>query len=147
MALTTTRGRRRIGRRGRARGQSLVEFALILPVFLLIAFGTIDFGLALDASLSVSNAAREGARLGTTQPSVAAIESRVRAVAGRLNNATLSISVSCKTAAGAACAGGMAGATSGTSVVVRVTYPYPMITPIAFGTSIPLSSTVEMRVE
>jgi len=41
----------------------------------------------------------------------------------------------------------MAGATSGTTVVVTVGYNYPMITPIAFGTVIPLTSTAQMRVE
>ncbi len=150
MALTTIKGHRRIGQAGhfgRTRGQSLVEFAVVLPVFLMIAFATLDFGVAIDTSLTVSNAAREGARLGTTQPSVAAIQGRVREVAGRLDDPNLTISVSCKTSGGAACPGGMAGATAGTSLVVRVGYPYRVMTPIAFGTTIPLSSTVEMRVE
>ena len=131
----------------RNRGQSLVEFAIILPVFLMIAFGTIDFGLAFDASIGVSNAAREGARLGATQPSTSAITARVQEVAGRLNNANLSVTVSCKTSGGAACPGGVAGATTGGSIVVRVTYSYHLMTPIAFGTAIPLASTAEMRVE
>lgn len=138
--------RRREGRR-RTRGQSLVEFALILPVFLLIAFAIVDFGLAFDASIGISNAAREGARSGTTKPTAAAITARVQAVAGRLNNTRLTVTITCKTATGAACPGGLPGATSGSSVVVRVGYGYPMLTPIAFGTVIPLSSTAEMRVE
>lgn len=133
------------GRRGR--GQSLVEFALVVPVFLLIAFGIFDFGLAFDASLTISNAAREGARSGVTVPNSAAITTRVRDVAGRLNDSNLTVTVSCKTAAGAACPGGLAGATSGTTIVVIVGYTYRMITPIAFGTTIPISSTAQMRVE
>jgi Flp pilus assembly protein TadG len=131
----------------RSRGQALVEFALIVPIFMLIAFGTIDFGLAFDASIGISNAAREGARAGVTTPTSAAITARVEEVAGRLNTSALTVAVSCKTAAGAACAGGMNGAVSGTTVVVTVGYSYPMITPIAFGTRIPLSSTAQMRVE
>jgi Flp pilus assembly protein TadG len=136
----------RVSRR-RTRGQALVEFALIVPVFMLIAFGTIDFGLAFDASISVSNAAREGARAGTTTPSVAVISARVREVAGRFNDSLLTIDVSCKTAGGSACPGGLGGAVTGTTIVVTVGYSYPMITPIAFGTRIPISSTAEMRVE
>jgi Flp pilus assembly protein TadG len=131
----------------RRKGQALVEFALIVPVFLMIAFATIDFGMAFNASLTISNAAREGARAGVTTPTATAIQNRVRAVAGSMNDSKLTIGVSCKTAAGAACAGGMAGAVSGTTVVVTVSYSYPMITPIAFGTVIPLSSTAQMRVE
>lgn len=49
--------------RRRARGQSLVEFALILPIFLLMIMGVVDFGRAIYAYNAVSNAAREGARL------------------------------------------------------------------------------------
>jgi Flp pilus assembly protein TadG len=135
------------GRAERARGQTLVEFAVILPVFLLIAFAIVDFGSAFDASISIGNAAREGARLGVVDPSTAAITARVRETAGRLDNSNLSVTVSCQTDAGSPCPGGMAGATSGTSVIVTVSYSYPMITPIAFGTIIPLSSTAEMRVE
>ncbi len=118
-----------------------------MPVFLMIAFGTIDFGLAFDGSMIITNAAREGAREGVTNPSTTAITARVREVAGRLNNSGLTVNVSCRTAAGAACSGGMAGATTGTTLVVTVNYSYPMITPIAFGTVIPLSSTAQMRVE
>jgi Flp pilus assembly protein TadG len=118
-----------------------------MPVFAVMLFGVVDFGLAFDASITVSNAAREGARLGATQPSSTAITARVRTVAGRLNNTNLTVTITCKTASGSACTGGLAGATTGTSIVVRVDYSYPMITPIAFGTRIPLTSTVEMRVE
>ena len=137
----------RVRRSWRERGQSLVEFAIVLPVFLVIAFGIFDFGMAFDESLTISNAAREGARYGVTDTSTTNIASRVRTTAGRLNDSNLAVTVSCKTAAGAACAGGMAGAVSGTTLVVTVTYSYRMITPIAFGTTIPIASTAQMRVE
>lgn len=48
----------------RIRGQSLVEFALLLPVFLLLVMGVIDFARAYGVLQVVTNAAREGARLG-----------------------------------------------------------------------------------
>ena len=44
------------------RGQALVEFALILPVLLVILLGTFDAGRLIFAYNSVSNAAREGGR-------------------------------------------------------------------------------------
>jgi hypothetical protein len=43
-------------------GQGLVEFALVLPVFLLIVFGMIDVGRVIWATDDITNAAREGAR-------------------------------------------------------------------------------------
>src|SRR4051812_46748295 len=49
--------------RRRTRGQALVEFALILPVFLIMLMGVIDLGRAIWAQNSLAAAAREGARL------------------------------------------------------------------------------------
>lgn len=46
------------------KGQSLVEFALILPLFMLIVLGIFDFGRAIYAYSALHNAAREGARYG-----------------------------------------------------------------------------------
>lgn len=53
----------RARRRSRAqRGQSLVEFAIVLPVFLLVLFGLIDFTRLLFTYISVVNGARELSR-------------------------------------------------------------------------------------
>lgn len=51
---------RRLIRGGR--GQSLVEFALTLPILMILIFGIIDFGMALRSYISLTNATREGAR-------------------------------------------------------------------------------------
>ena len=48
----------------RARGQTMVEFALALPVFLLLVFGVIEFGRLLMTYSAVFSAAREAARYG-----------------------------------------------------------------------------------
>lgn len=45
------------------RGQSLTEFALILPVFLLVLVGLLDIGRAIYAYNTVANAARTAARV------------------------------------------------------------------------------------
>lgn len=60
-------GRRRRSRRGR--GQALVEFALVIPVFLLVLFGLIDVGRFVYLNSTLSQAAREGARLGSVEAS------------------------------------------------------------------------------
>lgn len=43
------------------KGQALVELALILPVLLILAMGTLDVGRVFSGYLSLANAAREGA--------------------------------------------------------------------------------------
>ena len=52
-------------RRQCIRAQNLVEFALIFPVLMLFVFGVIDFGRVFHVLIAISNAAREGARIGT----------------------------------------------------------------------------------
>lgn len=44
-------------------GAAAVEFALILPILLILVFGIIDFTRALNASVSATHAAREGVRV------------------------------------------------------------------------------------
>jgi Flp pilus assembly protein TadG len=48
----------------RQRGQGVVEFAVVLPVFLFILISILDFGRAIYAYSVVANCAREGARRG-----------------------------------------------------------------------------------
>jgi hypothetical protein len=48
--------------RSRERGQALVEFALIVPLFLLIVVGVIQFGVGLNYWLDLNRIANQGAR-------------------------------------------------------------------------------------
>jgi Flp pilus assembly protein TadG len=48
-----------------AGGQSLVEFALVFPIFLLLLFGLIDIGRFVYSANALNEAAREGARFGS----------------------------------------------------------------------------------
>jgi hypothetical protein len=52
-------------RRGDGRGQSLVEFTLIVPVLMVILFGMIEFGFVFTHDLTLEYATREGARAGS----------------------------------------------------------------------------------
>ena len=45
-------------------GSNLIEFALVLPLLLVLMFGIVDFSLALFDKAVITNAAREGARAG-----------------------------------------------------------------------------------
>lgn len=51
------------GRGSRSAGQALVEFAFIFPLIALIAFGFIDVGRAVFASNTLTNSARQAARV------------------------------------------------------------------------------------
>jgi TadE-like protein len=51
-------------RRSGARGQSLVEFAVSVPVFVMLLFGMLEFGFAFTHNLTLEYATREGARTG-----------------------------------------------------------------------------------
>lgn len=63
------------GRPGRAtsrmqgRGQALVEFALVVPIFLLLFFGIVDAGRVIYMNSVLSQAAREAARAAAVEAS------------------------------------------------------------------------------
>jgi len=59
--------------RRRPRGQALVEFALIVPIFILLLVGILDLGRAIYAYNTVANASREGVRVGIVNQNVGAI--------------------------------------------------------------------------
>lgn len=134
--------------RKREDGQSLLEFALVIPIFLLVLFAIVDFGMAFHAWITVTNSAREGARLGSVHATAAAIEQRVRDTADTLDQANLAVTVT-----NADDQGGQ----PGESVVVDVSYSYSLITPLAdllnlvSGGTIPntlsLDSVADMRLE
>ena len=55
----------RVRRRSGARGQSLVEFALVLTPLFLILLGIIQFGFIFNSYITITNATREAAREGS----------------------------------------------------------------------------------
>jgi Flp pilus assembly protein TadG len=50
-------------------GVAAVEFGLVLPVLMIVLLGIIDYGHVFMVKLAMTNAAREGARVGITLPS------------------------------------------------------------------------------
>jgi hypothetical protein len=57
-----------IGRRDRAGGQALVEFAIAVTVFLMLVMAIVDFGRAIYQFNGVAQAAREVARVTSVHP-------------------------------------------------------------------------------
>lgn len=69
-------------RRKERHGTAVVEFAVVAPVFLLLAFGMIEFGRMVMVEQILADAAREGARLAafngvSDAEAVAAVEARL----------------------------------------------------------------------
>jgi Flp pilus assembly protein TadG len=100
-------------------GSNLVEFALVLPLLLILVFGIIDFGFALYDKAIITNAAREAARFGIVyadpRPGQTAIENVAKNyLSGRLVNFQTSLVT--VTAA--------PGVNSGDLVSVQVHYTY-----------------------
>jgi hypothetical protein len=140
--------KRHQGRPDRERGQSIVELAFVLPVFLVIVLATIDFGLALKSWITITNAAREGARYAAVTCVNAADDSEV---ISETEDASADLADDVEVTV-ANCPGDTAD-----SVVVTVEYTYELITPLAgmlsflggdgLADSIDLSSSSDMRLE
>jgi len=77
----------------RERGQTLVEFALILPIMLLLIFALVDFGRGFYTWLIVTNGAREGARVGATQQDYNAIMTRIRDATSTLDPGRMTVTI------------------------------------------------------
>jgi Flp pilus assembly protein TadG len=60
-SVSAQHGRNRCLRRGQS-GQSLAEFALMLPILMMICLGVLDLGRCFFTYISLTNAAREAAR-------------------------------------------------------------------------------------
>jgi hypothetical protein len=77
-------------------GQAILEFAIVSMAFLMIVFGTIDFGRAIYMYSQLQNSVREGARYGKMNPAATtAIEAVVIGNASSLNLRPDDIDVSC----------------------------------------------------
>ena len=68
----------RVNARGHSRGQALVEMALVIPIFLLILVSLFDLGRAVFAYNTLTNAAREGARMAIVNQNVTSIVARAK---------------------------------------------------------------------
>jgi hypothetical protein len=135
--------------RRKHRGQALVEFAIVLPVFFLVVAGMFDLGFGIYSDLTLINAAREGARLGVIDPgNKPAIEDRVRAMADNLDGSRLTVTIKCERPSGSSftpCTGTKW--QPGDATRVKVDYTHVAFFPLLFGTEIPLSSETRMRIE
>jgi PKD repeat protein/Flp pilus assembly protein TadG len=122
----------------RSAGQALVEFALVIPVMLLLLVIAVDFGRLFFSYIEITNAAREGAAVGSHAPSNLI---QIQATAGQETSSqrqggenALTITTSCKDSFGVALAnctlaqGGAAG--GGNTITVKVDEKFTFLTPL-----------------
>ena len=74
----TMRRRTRNASAHRSRGQALVEFALVIPIFLLLLVALFDLGRAVFSYNTLTNAVREGARMAIVNQDVPSIVARAK---------------------------------------------------------------------
>lgn len=123
--------------RERIRGQGLVEFALVLPLFLLLIFGVTEFGRAWMTRNILTGASREAVRIAAVQGNAASALSRANSVlsSAGISGATVNIVDD--------------GVPYGTCIVT-VSYDFPVAAAriLALSSnSIPLSTSTSMRKE
>ena len=127
--------------RRRGRGQALVEFALVLPILLLIILGVVDFGRAVYGFNTIGNAARVGGRVAIVSQTQATIE-----------NAAIGAAISLGTQPGDVLItypGCGSPKTIGCIASVTVSYTFRPITPIIgqIWSTINMSSTTKLPIE
>jgi Flp pilus assembly protein TadG len=129
----------------REEGAAAIEFALLLPLLMLILFGIIEFGLVFYSQEVITNASREGARygivIGSPRPTTGQIQGVVNTY---LTNAGLTAGGATVTVTGAQGA-------SGSDLTVAVVYPYTFLVLPNFAAglsdSLNLNATTVMKLE
>ena len=139
----------------RSRGQGLVEFALVLPILLVVFAAAADFGRAFYAYVAIENAVKEGAVYGARNPLCATpttacidpnnVQWRVRNETKVINQdgTQLNPTIECQDGTTGVAHADLRDCTAGDRYVVRLSYQFNMITPILgamLGNSVTLSS-------
>ena len=116
------------------RGAAAVEFALVLPLLLLLVLGVIEFSRVYNVQISLSNAAREGARTMAIHNDPARAKTAASLAAPSVNPALTTGDV---TVSPAACA-------AGSAVTVTIDYEVDLLTGY-FGVTLPLTGKGVMQ--
>jgi Flp pilus assembly protein TadG len=123
-------------------GQGIVEFALLLPILLLLIVGVFDLGRAFHALITITNAAREGARYGTLHASDedGMVQAAVNEAAGSgIDITTGDVDISCTEVNGRCVRGG--------ALTVTVHYTFESILNLFIPTTIDMQRSIVMDVQ
>ncbi len=139
--LRATRWAKRWWLDPRNEGQALVEFALIIPILLVIVMGILDFARAYNVNQVVTNSSREGARVAILSASTGTN------VTTTVNTYIASANLpGCVTAGGNWGGGGVSGGATTVTVTCNFTTLTGTLIPGWSGT-FPISQTTTMRHE
>jgi Flp pilus assembly protein TadG len=119
-------------------GASAVEFAIIAPLLVLLALGTVEFGRAFQVQGTLSAAAREGVRSMALQNNAATARSTTESVASSLRPALKDGDIAFTPASCPAVY------TPGATVTLTITYREPFLTGL-FGAGVTLKASGVMR--
>lgn len=142
-----------------ADGAAAVEFALVAPLFIILVFGLISFGIVFGQNLALGNGAREAARSGVVENRTCGqIRTSAKDAATSIAMQGTAVTVSIKRGQSAAtavdaCTGGDAvtpctGSAAGDSIYVRLDFTSHLIIPLAIvKDTFPLSGSGVFRCE
>jgi Flp pilus assembly protein TadG len=116
------------------RGAAAVEFALVLPVLIVLILGIVEFGRVYNVQISITNAAREGARTMAIENSPADAQTAAILAAPSVNPAISEGDVDVSPA----------DCEAGETATVTITYTVELLSGY-FGAQIPLTGTGVMR--
>jgi Flp pilus assembly protein TadG len=122
------------------RGQTMVEFAFVLPIFAVLLFGIVQFGLAFNNYITLTDAVRAGARKAAVSRNLAdpsgACRAQVLSAGDTLDQTELGRNLSCSSSW-----------SPGSDVTVHADYPYDikLLNWVVFSGR--LNSTMKERVE
>lgn len=120
------------------RGAAAVEFAMVLPLLLLLVIGISDLGRAYSAQTTLSSAAREGVRVMALQNDAAKARAAAKSAAPNLALSDSQISVSPTSCA-------VSPSTPAASATVTISYPFAFIAGGFLHSSITLTGRGVMR--
>lgn len=143
-------------RKHRSRGQSLVEFALILPIMMVLLAAVLDLGRVFYATITLNNAAREGAFQAAQTPdsfqSGQPCNTATNLVVCRVQLESKGTAVSiADTAITRTCSVSGCPEQAGSTVTVGVTGQFQLLTPLLSvifgGQTIPMSASATAQLE
>jgi Flp pilus assembly protein TadG len=112
----------------RERGQSLVEFAIVLPILVVLLLGVVDAARLIWTYVALAEAAQEGALYGSQDPNPTRIRARVQQSSSAPEVTGAAVTPTCPSG----------------KVAVTVSFPLPLITPVGaqiFGGTFTVSAT------
>lgn len=124
----------------REEGQSIVEFALVLPILLMLFMGIIEFGRIINCYMVINNLAREGARFAAVGKTDSQITTLLLSEGDSLSTDRIQVQFD----------PAYAYRVKGEPLTVTIDYTVDLITPVLsefLSNPLPISSECTMRLE